>query len=140
MERTRVHTLARLEPIGRTSRSKLRGERPPRNPPDASDPRCGACQYRARFRGDQCTAAAPCDDLFLYWSAYDCETPALIAATDALLASYPRTVILCAQPIYPGEILPTSLGAPERDERVITAALTRLRPPASRMVISAWKT
>lgn len=95
---------------------------------DTSDPRCGACQYRARFRGDQCTAAAPCDDLFLYWSAYDCETPALIAATDALLASYPRTVILCAQPIYPGEILPTSLGAPERDERVITAALTRLRP------------
>ncbi len=95
---------------------------------DAADPHCGACQYRARFRGDQCTAAAPCDDLFLYWSAFDCDTPALIDATTALLAAYPRTIILCAQPIYPGEVLPTSLGAPERDDRVVTAALTRLRP------------
>lgn len=95
---------------------------------DATDPRCGACQYRARYRGDQCTAAAPCDDLFLYWSAFDCDTPALLDATTALLGSYPRTIVLCVQPIYPGEILPTSLGAPERDQRVITAALTRLRP------------
>ena len=95
---------------------------------DAADPHCGACQYRARFRGDQCTAAAPCDELFLYWSAFDCDTPALIDATTALLAAYPRTIILCAQPIYPGEVLPTSLGAPERDDRVVTAALTRLRP------------
>jgi hypothetical protein len=95
---------------------------------DAADPRCGACQYRARYRGDVCTAAAPCDDLFLYWSAFDCDTPALIDATTALLATHPRTVILCAQPLYPGEILPTSLGAPERDQRVVSAALGRLRP------------
>ncbi len=101
----------------------------------ATDPQCGTCQYRARYRGDVCTAAAPCDDLFLYWSAYDCNTPGLIDATTALLAAYPRTIILCAQPIYPGEILPTSLGAPERDDRVVTAALTRLRPGGD---LAAW--
>ena len=95
---------------------------------DAGDPRCGTCQYRARYRGDVCTAAAPCDDLFLYWSAFDCDTPALIATTTALLTAYPRTIILCAQPLYPGEILPTSLGAPERDQRVVSAAQARLRP------------
>jgi hypothetical protein len=96
--------------------------------PAATDPRCGACQYRVRYRGDVCTAAAPCDDVFLYWSAFDCDTPALADATTALLAAYPRTVMLCAQPLYPGEILPTSLGAPERDQRVVGAALARLRP------------
>ncbi|HPH67819.1 MAG TPA: hypothetical protein PLF40_18805 [Kofleriaceae bacterium] len=95
---------------------------------NAADPRCGACQYRVRYRGDMCTAAAPCNDLFLYWSAFDCDTEALLNVTNDLLMTHPRTVVLCAQPNYPGEILPTSLGAPERDQRVVTAAMTRLRP------------
>ena len=96
--------------------------------PWATDPDCGACQYRVRYRADQCTAAAPCDTLLLYWAAFDCDRPELATATAELLASHPRTIILCAQPIYPGEILPTSLGAPQRDDRVTTAALARLRP------------
>lgn len=95
---------------------------------DASDPRCGTCQYRIRYRGDVCTAAHPCADVFLYWAAFDCERPELTAATAALLTAYPRVVMVCAQPLYPGEILPTSLGAPERDQRTVTAALARLRP------------
>jgi hypothetical protein len=96
--------------------------------PSADDPACGACQYRVRYRGDVCTAAAPCADVFVYWSAFTCDHPGLAEATAALLASHPRTVMLCVQPIYPGEILPTSLGAPERDDRTLTAALERLRP------------
>ncbi len=47
----------------------------------------GPGQYRVRYRGDVCTAAAPCDDVFLYWSAFDCDTPALADATTALLAA-----------------------------------------------------
>jgi hypothetical protein len=95
--------------------------------PAAADPRCGSCQYRVRYRGDACTAAAPCDDLFVYWAAFDCDRPELATITTELLGSHPRTVMLCVQPIYPGEILPASLGAPERDQRVMTEALTRLR-------------
>lgn len=96
--------------------------------PNAADPDCGTCQYRVRYRADACSAAAPCDQLLLYWAAFDCDHPGLAAATTELLTTHPRTVILCAQPIFPGEILPTTLGAPERDDRVVTAALARLRP------------
>lgn len=95
---------------------------------DATDPNCGACQYRIRYRGDACTAARPCADLFLYWAAFDCDHPGLADATTALLTAYPRVVMVCAQPIYPGEILPTTLGAPERDARTVTVALGRVRP------------
>ncbi|MBK9033776.1 MAG: hypothetical protein IPL61_21335 [Myxococcales bacterium] len=95
---------------------------------DAQDPACGACQYRVRYRADVCTPTRPCDDLFLYWPAFTCDHPGLADATAALLTSHPGFVMLCVQPIYPGEVLPASLGAPERDDRAVTAALARLRP------------
>ena len=95
---------------------------------DAADPACGACQYRVRYRGDQCSPVAPCADVFVYWAAFTCDEPALDQVTAALLAGHPRTVMLCVQPLYPGEVLPTTLGAPERDDRTLTAALDRLRP------------
>jgi hypothetical protein len=36
--------------------------------------------------------------------------------------------MVCMQPIYPGEILPTTLGAPERDDEVVGRVFQRLRP------------
>jgi len=94
----------------------------------AGSPDCGSCQHRTWYRADVCSATAPCPDLLLYWAAFDCDQPELVATVAALQIAYPDVVVACAQPIYPGEILPASLGAPERDDAVIADLFAHLRP------------
>ncbi len=94
----------------------------------ADDPLCGACQLRIRYRADACSPEQPCDDLFLFWAAVHCDLEGFAEMSDEILAAQPGFVTACVQPIYPGEILPGSLGAPERDEAVMDSLFQSLRP------------
>jgi len=88
---------------------------------------CGSCQYRVSYRADACTPQQLCSDTFVYWSAFGCEHPGLSNMFRQLNEAYPNLVTVCLQPHFPGETLPSSLGAPERDNAVIEAAFDRLR-------------
>lgn len=88
--------------------------------------RCGQCQVRLVYDPSRCTAAQPCDRLLVLWAAMDCasdEAGAQLRAT----ASRPGWVAACVQPLFPGEILPTTLGAPQREQQSLDAVFTTLR-------------
>jgi hypothetical protein len=89
-------------------------------------PRCGQCQLRTVVDASQCTRARPCDRLFLLWAAMDCASD---EATQTLraVAARPGWVAACAQPLFPGEMLPTTLGAPAREDDTLTAIFEALR-------------
>lgn len=91
------------------------------------NPRCGQCQYRVRFERGQCSPDKPCDNLFLIWAAMDCSESVVQGAMDKVLTSRPGWVAACAQPAYPGEMLPTTLGAPTRDSAVMAALWQALK-------------
>jgi hypothetical protein len=101
----------------------------------SSGAHCGECQYRIRFDGARCSPAQPCDDLFLWWAFMGCDGAPVAGLLDGIRATHPTYVTACVQPMYPGEMLPTSLGAPERDDAVMTALLTALRSGAD---TGAW--
>ncbi|MFO0676795.1 MAG: hypothetical protein U0169_09680 [Polyangiaceae bacterium] len=92
-----------------------------------ANPDCGKCQYRV-VRGEACTAEAPCDDLLLYWSNFGCDAEDLSSFVTGLVGDHPDLVVACVQPMFPGELLPSSMGAPARDDRLVDAVFTRLRP------------
>jgi len=92
------------------------------------DANCGACQYRVAYRSDVCSAEGPCDDLLVYWAPLGCERDEVTNFLTGLLAAYPDLVAACVQPIYPGEPLPSSIGAPDRDELVVRTVFQRLKP------------
>ncbi|MBI5545126.1 MAG: hypothetical protein HY901_14645 [Deltaproteobacteria bacterium] len=81
----------------------------------SQDPDCGKCDYRYAYDANQCSEAKPCDNLLLWFAAFSCDSPPL----DTLAADNTNLVFACVQPLTPGEILPTSLGAPQRDDAVI---------------------
>lgn len=88
---------------------------------------CGQCQYRIRFDGERCSPEAPCDDLVLFWAFMVCDGPKMQELLDRLRKDHPRFVTACVQPLYPGEMLPLSLGAPERENEVVSALFSALR-------------
>ncbi len=92
------------------------------------DANCGTCQYRVAYRPDVCSAAHPCDDLLVYWTPLGCERDNVERFLKGLLDAYPDLIATCVQPIYPGEPLPSSIGAPERDRLVVRTLLQRLKP------------
>ncbi len=94
----------------------------------ASHPDCGKCQYFYGADQSRCTRAQPCADLFLFWAAMKCDSQKVTAQLRELLEQRPDLVVVCAQPIYPGEVLPVTLGAPEREETLLAHLLGRLRP------------
>jgi hypothetical protein len=89
-------------------------------------PRCGQCQYRTMIDTTQCTRESPCDRLFLLWAAMDCASEEA-GNTMRAVASRPGWVAACAQPLFPGEMLPTTLGAPARDNDTVSAIFNALR-------------
>lgn len=89
-------------------------------------PRCGQCQTRLMYDPARCTAAQPCDRLLVLWAAMDCasdEAGAQLRAT----AMRPGWLAACVQPLFPGEMLPTTLGAPQRDQQSLDAVFKPLR-------------
>lgn len=91
---------------------------------------CGQCQYRVRYDPQQCTRAKPCDRLFLLWAAMGCDGDRVRDGLDAVLDAHPGYVAACAQPLYPGEMLPTTLGAPERENLLMDELFTALKSGA----------
>ncbi|MBS1123952.1 MAG: hypothetical protein H6Q90_6180 [Deltaproteobacteria bacterium] len=87
---------------------------------------CGTCQYRIRFDRQQCSPSRPCANLVLLWAFMGCEGDQVRGLFDDILATHPGYVAACVQPLYPGELLPTSLGAPERDITVMTELFAAL--------------
>jgi hypothetical protein len=92
---------------------------------DAGAP-CGQCQVRLVYDPRRCTAAQPCDRLLVLWAAMDCasdEAGAQLRAT----ADRPGWLAACVQPLFPGEMLPTTLGAPQRDQQSLDVVFATLR-------------
>ncbi|GEM_PF-1856467 len=87
---------------------------------------CGQCQYRFVFSPSRCSAAQPCDRLFLMWAAMDCAAPQP-GAVLAEIADRPGWLAACVQPLFPGEMLPTTLGAPMREQAALTALYDTLK-------------
>lgn len=54
---------------------------------------------------------------------------------DQIRVGHPDYVTACVQPLYPGELLPSSIGAPERDVAVMSALTAALRTGAD---TGAW--
>jgi hypothetical protein len=79
---------------------------------------CGKCQYRFKLDATRCSDAAPCDNVVLLWSNFGCDADGVDAMFDAVLARE-GYIAACAQPLYPGELLPASIGAPERENAVV---------------------
>jgi hypothetical protein len=95
---------------------------------DSADPDCGKCQYGIRYRADACSADRPCDNLFLLWACMGCEGPGSERLFDRIFAQHPDFIAVCMQPNYPGEMLPSSLGAPGREAALVARVFERLRP------------
>ncbi len=91
-----------------------------------SGPDCGKCQYRV-MHDAHCSKARPCDNLLLYWANFGCQDEGFARAMTRLVAASPDFIVACVQPLLPGEILPVTLGAPERDQAVVPQVLARLR-------------
>jgi hypothetical protein len=89
----------------------------------STDPNCGKCEYRVLYDSRRCSNAHPCDELLLQFSATGCQVPIL----ETTLLRHPELVVACVQPISPGEVLPSSLGSPQRDEAVVPRALAVAR-------------
>ncbi|MBW2735450.1 MAG: hypothetical protein JRH20_23955, partial [Deltaproteobacteria bacterium] len=92
------------------------------------DPNCGACQFRIGYDANRCTKDAPCDNVFLLWAAMGCHGESVGDQFEAIVTMHPPWVVVCAQPLYPGEMLPASLGAPERENALVERLFTILRP------------
>ena len=86
---------------------------------------CGTCQFRV-MHTTTCSREAPCDNLVVFWDDYGCESDDVTTFYSKYLTDAPDFVIACVQPLYPGEILPSSLGAPERDNVLLSKVLLRL--------------
>lgn len=91
---------------------------------------CGECQYRLRYDATRCTAATPCDNLLLVWAAMTCDADEWTRVAGAV-AGRDGWMTACVQPIWPGEVLPSTIGAPERDLAVMGALLGEARGPWS---------
>lgn len=89
--------------------------------------KCGQCQYSLFFSHGSCTAEKPCKNLLVYWSPFGCETEGLSDMLLNLARENSRLIVSCMQPHYPGETLPSSLGAPERENLLYGEVFTRLR-------------
>ena len=94
---------------------------------NATNPDCGRCEYRILFNADRCTKERPCDNLVLLFASYDCMKPKIGELLDGVVSANPDFVTACVQPLSPGEILPSSLGAPQRDNTAILAAFEELK-------------
>jgi hypothetical protein len=99
------------------------------------DQDCGKCQYDIRYRGDVCTPQQPCDNVLLLWACMGCELAGSEMLFDRVLEAHPDFITICMQPNYPGEMLPSSLGAPEREETLVSHVFGRLRSPGD---LSVW--
>ncbi|MBI5494862.1 MAG: beta-lactamase family protein [Deltaproteobacteria bacterium] len=94
----------------------------------AGDPAsCGTCQYRVRYNAQACSASQPCDNLLLYWSFMVCDGASVQGMLDGVLAAHPNYITACVQPLYPGEMMPVSLGAPGREAQVVGALFSALK-------------
>lgn len=98
---------------------------------DSTDPNCGKCQYRIRFDSRNCSRERPCDNLFMLFAFSGCEGPKTKDLLDTVLAGNPDFAAVCVQPIYPGEVLPVSLGAPERENVLLPHVLNLLKTQES---------
>lgn len=88
---------------------------------------CGKCQYRIFYRADVCTKDSPCENAFAYWPAMASESDNLVKVMNDILESHPNFVIFTLQPNYPGEVLPISLGAPEREVMLLKEVFEKLK-------------
>ncbi|MEN9798171.1 MAG: hypothetical protein RL653_1867 [Pseudomonadota bacterium] len=91
---------------------------------------CGECQYRLRYDASRCSPATPCDNLLLVWAAMKCDSDEWLTVEDAL-EGRSGWMTACVQPAWPGEVLPTTIGAPQRDTAVMSALLGEARGPWS---------
>ncbi|RME44017.1 MAG: hypothetical protein D6795_18565 [Deltaproteobacteria bacterium] len=96
----------------------------------SSDPNCGKCQYRIRYRQENCSKRHPCDNLFMLWAAQTCEGDTMTGLLDQVLEANDDFATACITPQFPGETLPVTLGAPEREALLIPYLFQRLRDPA----------
>lgn len=88
---------------------------------------CGKCQYRLRYDRKNCSRAKPCDNLFVLFTAGTCEGGAPVKAMDQIISKNSDFVTACVAPQVPAQMLPVSLGAPERDRALLKVVLDRLR-------------
>lgn len=90
------------------------------------DPNCGRCEYRIAFDPAKCSGARPCDNLLLFFSAMGCDKGPM----EETVRNSADFVAACVQPLAPGELLPSSLGAPQRDNMVVGRVLQKAREQA----------
>jgi len=93
----------------------------------SSHKNCGKCQYRIIYRADVCTKDKPCANAFAYWPAMASAASSLTAAMNDIINRHPDLVIFMLQPNYPGEVLPISLGHPERQVMLWAEVSRRLK-------------
>lgn len=101
----------------------------------SADPNCGKCQYRIRYDTQDCSKARPCDNLFMYFAFAGCEGPRIQALLDTVIISNSDFATVCVQPLYPGEVLPVSLGAPERENALLPHVFNLIK---SRDALGVW--
>lgn len=93
-------------------------------------PNDGKCEYRYVFNADVCKKDAPCDNLLMYLAPLNCSGEGISQFLVNMATIVPGFAVACVQPLAPGEILPVSLGAPQRDIEVMSTMLNRLKDPA----------
>jgi hypothetical protein len=93
----------------------------------STDADCGKCQYRIRYKSQHCSPTSPCDNLFLFWAFAGCQGEQIEKALDQILDNNTDFVTVCLQPLYPGEVIPISLGAPERENLLVPLVFARLK-------------
>lgn len=96
----------------------------------STEPNCGKCQYRIRYNDQNCSKAKPCDNLFMYFAFAGCEGDRIQAVLDSVVSSNDDVATACVQPLYPGEVLPISLGAPERENVLLPQVMQLLQSPS----------
>ncbi|MCK6551423.1 hypothetical protein L6R52_36645 [Myxococcota bacterium] len=89
----------------------------------STDPTCGSCEYRLLVDARRCTPETPCDELVVHFAAMGCDRGPM----EQTVARHPEILAACVQPLSPGELLPSSIGAPEREEVVLPAVLALAR-------------